>query len=126
MNLELTTILQVAGGVGTAVGLWYKDVILQRVGIKKAKTEVEATALGNVQHNLDIYQEMIDDLDKRYKGLLKEVEANFTKSVVRLNEDIEELRTVNKYLNDFVESQKKIILKINKRLDFYIKKYGEQ
>jgi len=47
MNLELTTILQVAGGVGTALGLWYKDVILQRVGIKKAKTEVEATALGN-------------------------------------------------------------------------------
>jgi len=69
---------------------------------------------------------MIDDLDKRYKGLLKEVEANFTKSVVRLNEDIKELRTVNKSLTDFVESQKKIILKINKRLDFYIKKYGEQ
>ena len=125
MNLDPTTLIQIITSAIVALGIWYKDIIAQKIGIKKAKSDVASASLSNVQKNLDIYQSMIDDIDARYKLKLKEVEDSFSETITRLTHEVEGVKQINKELSEYIEEQKVIINKQSKRLDYFKKKYNE-
>ena len=125
MNIEPADLIQYGATIVTVIGVWYKDVIGRKLGIKKEVKSLEASALENVQRNLDIYQEMITDIDSRYKEKLRTMESEFIASLDRMKEEVESLRVLNAELTVFVSEQKTIISKQSKRIDYFKKKYNE-
>ena len=119
MSIDPMILIQYGVAIVTGVGIWYKDVIAKKIGIKKERSEGDSVALENVQKNLDIYQEMLDDVDSRYKAKLKELELSFTETIDRMKLEIEGLKGMNKDLSSFIKDQKDVIAKQSKRLDYY-------
>ena len=128
MKLELIeTIKPALPYIFTAIagiGGWYKEKIGTALGIKKKTKELDNQALDNVQKNLDIYQEMVDDIDTRYKQRIADIEESFQLSMKRLNEDLLTLQRLNAKFTKIIEEQKTIIAKQRKSLNYYEKKYG--
>lgn len=106
------------------VGAWYKEKIGTALGIKMKTNEVDNQALDNVQKNLDLYQEMVDDIDARYKKRISDIEESFKLSMAQLNDDLQTLQTLNEKFSKIIEEQKVIITKQRKSLSYYEKKYG--
>lgn len=132
MVIEPEQIIQYVAAIATGVGIWYKDVIAKKIGLKKEIKTNEAMALDNVQKNLDIYQEMITDIDSRYKVKLQEVEQQFLESINRMKTEVNELKVMNAELIVFINSQKTLLLdqkeiigKQSKRIDYFKKKYND-
>ncbi|WP_431137472.1 hypothetical protein [Psychroserpens mesophilus] len=119
MTPETIKILQWVGTAIGAVTLWYKDTIAIRLGIKQGEKNLEKEALENLQKNLDIYQEMVSDIDARYKAKIVELEATFQASITKLQADIVELQGINEQLSDIIKKQ-------TARIKYYTKKYGEE
>jgi len=132
MEINPAEIIQYAAAIATGVGIWYKDVIAKKIGLKKEVKSLEASALENVQKNLDIYQEMITDIDSRYKQKLLDVEDNFMASIDRMKSEVLELKNMNSELIEFIAAQKllladqkEIIMKQSRRIDYFKKKYND-
>ncbi|MBP0904848.1 hypothetical protein ACFSKN_04725 [Mariniflexile gromovii] len=115
---EIYEIIKYIGYCIAAITIWYKDLILAKLGIKKEENEVEKTSLNNLQQNMDLYQELVDDLDARYKTRIERLQAEFDESFGRLQSELNNLKEVNNQLNTLIEKQKKTIQK-------YVDKYGE-
>lgn len=109
----------------TAIGAYKWDWILQKLNIKQKKVDVEGSSLMNLQKNLDIYQEMVTDLDTRYKERIKDFEENFSRSMDKLKSEIEELKEINQQLEMMVREQREFITKQSKSLSYYEKKFGK-
>lgn len=99
-NWELISglILGILGYVG---GRKLKDA-----EIKKADEEVKANALDNISYNFKVYQELINDLESRFKARIQELE-----------EDLERMKLVNSDMRKAISDQenyiKQLMLKIN-------------
>jgi hypothetical protein len=115
---ELTIFLKFIGAGIVGITLWYKDVVGVKLGIKKGDNDVQTGALENIQKNLDIYQEMVTDIDVRYKAKIKDLEDSFQHSLEILQEEVAKLQSMNKELG-------KIIKKQEKEINSYKSKYGE-
>ncbi|WP_418513711.1 hypothetical protein [Corallibacter sp.] len=115
---EIYEILKYVGLVIGAITLWFKDAIAMKFGIKKNNKDLEKSSLNNLQQNMDLYQELVDDLDARYKARIERLQQEFDESFGKLQNELNELREVNRKLNSIIEKQKKTIQK-------YVEKYGE-
>lgn len=98
--------------------LWYKDLIAIRLGIKKETVSLETATIENLQRNLDLYQEMVTDLDVRYKHKLEEIQKSFDESITKLQSEIEALKEINEKLKIYIEKQ-------NKKLKYYEDNFGK-
>lgn len=74
------------------IATWHKDTIKTKLGFKAEEKNIESQTLLNLektietlQKNLDIYQEMIEDLDTKYKN-----------EIVGLRVELEEVRLLLK------------------------------
>tara|TARA_R110000822_G_scaffold305011_1_gene430487 strand:+ start:1448 stop:1828 length:381 start_codon:yes stop_codon:yes gene_type:complete len=126
MNEKIINSLPYIAPILTAIGAYKWDWLMNKLSIKQKTADVEGTTLVNLQKNLDIYQEMVTDLDRRYKERIKDFEENFSTSMDRLRVEIEELRQVNQELEKIVREQKEFITKQAKSLKYYESKFGEQ
>lgn len=109
----------------TAIGAYKWDTIMKKLNINQKGADIESTTIDNLQKNLDLYQEMVTDLDKRYKERVKDFEESFIASMDKLNLEIEALKKVNAQLEEMVREQKMFITKQSKSLDYYEKKFGK-
>ncbi|OCK42530.1 hypothetical protein BA195_10160 [Tenacibaculum soleae] len=110
----------------TGVGVWFKDKIATKLGIKKKENDVDNSSLNNVQKNLDIYQEMVEDLSEKYKQRIKDIEDSFDASMLRLQADLRALQALNEKFSKIIEEQKEIIRKQAKSLKYFQDKYESE
>ncbi len=92
--LVLSNLKDVFLPILVAITAWNKETIKSKLGFKAEEKNIESQAIINLeklietlQKHLDIYQEMVEDLDTKYK-----------KEIVGLRLDLEEARnTIKKY-----------------------------
>lgn len=125
MNIDnLITILPYLAPILTALaGIRWGGLILEKLNIRQKKTEVESSTLENLQKNLDLYQEIVDDLNQKYKERITDFEDNFEHSLSKLKLELEELRTMNQQLERVIKDQKALIVKQSKSIKYYKNKY---
>lgn len=78
--------------------------------LDKLKTELENLKIVNVSKNLEIYQEIIDDLNEKFKERINEYAL-----------EIDELKTLNEELRKLVRDQGRIISRLEEKLAKYEK-----
>ena len=125
MSEKIIDALPYIAPILTAIGAYKWDWLMNKLNIKQKTADVEGTTLANLQKNLDIYQEMVTDLDKRYKDRIKDFEENFSTSMDRLRGEIEELKQINQELELMVREQKDFITKQSKSLKYYEARFGK-
>jgi|TARA_R110000822_G_scaffold242061_1_gene371272 hypothetical protein len=125
MNEKIIDSLPYIAPILTAIGAYKWDWLMNKLNIKQKSADVETTALSNLQKNLDIYQGMVTDLDRRYKERIQDFEDNFSVSMDRLRVEIDELKKINSELEGMVIEQKEFILKQSRSLQSYEKKFGK-
>jgi len=81
---------------------WHKDLIKNKLGIKKAEADIGKVTAENIQSNFNLYQSLLDDLEVRYKRQLAEIESTFKADIQELKQVIENLEsTLNSYKEQF-------------------------
>jgi peptidoglycan hydrolase CwlO-like protein len=75
-------------------------------GLRRGKREVEGIALQNIEKSLEIYQNIIDDLNSRITTLMVKVDD--------LEKKIDELKTENDVLKDMLKKHDKESQKRNR------------
>jgi len=118
MDLETIEILQFIGTAIIGITIWFKDTIAIKLGIKQGKQNLEKEALLNLQKNLDIYQEMVTDIDLRYKAKIADLEISFKTSIKKFESELQQLQELNKKLQDIISKQ-------TRRIKYYNDKYGD-
>lgn len=78
--------------------------------IKKSQAEVTEAELGNITSNFKVYQDLINDLERRFKVRIQELE-----------EDIAKIKLLNEELRKQISSQEKYIKKQQEKIDNYEK-----
>jgi len=126
MNINIIDALPYIAPILTAIGAYKWDWLMHKLNIKQKTADVEGTTLANLQKNLDIYQDMVTDLDKRYKDRIADFEQNFTEAMDRLRVEIDDLKKINSELEEMVNEQKDFISKQSKSLKYYESKFGKQ
>ena len=106
-------------GVATFILGAYKDKIAIALNWKKQKKEIDGQQLDNLQKNLDLYQEMLTDLDTRYKAKIAQIETDFKDSTDRLKEHIKSVEELNNGLKKEIKEQKEFITKQRKSLKYF-------
>lgn len=109
-------------GLPLLVGVvtWFsKDRILLALNIKQQSTNIEGDALGNIQKQLDLWQEMLTDQNSRSKQQIADLQADFENSVTKLKVELSEL-------NEIIAKQKELIKKQSDSLRYYVSKYGKE
>ncbi|WP_048331008.1 hypothetical protein [Bizionia psychrotolerans] len=125
MNENWFEILKFLGFAAGGITLWYKDVIAMKLGIKKGKKDLQGDSLNNLQKNMDLYQELLNDMDLRYKARISDISDEFNASMTVLRAELDDLRHLNEKLKLVNEEQDALIKKQSKRLNYYNNKYGE-
>lgn len=125
MSVNITDVFPYIAPILTAIGAYKWDLIMKKLNIKKEGINAENLTLNNLQKNLDIYQDMVTDLDKRYKSRIAEFEDNFNKSMDRLKSEIDELKVINNELETMVKDQKMFINRQSRSLKYYESKFGK-
>lgn len=123
-----TTIVEIVpylAPVLTAIAAFKWDWIMKKLNIKREKEDLKNSSLNNLEKNIKIYQDLVTDLDERYKTRIKDYEDNFQETIGRLRDEIEtlnkevrSLKTINSELKTFLNKQAKTIV-------HYEKKYGK-
>jgi len=123
---EILKILPYMAPILTALaGIKWGDWILDKLNIKKKKAEVENNSLDNLKKNLDLYQEIVDDLNQKYKERIIDFEQGFNQTIDRLKLEVGDLREINKELEIMIKDQKAFIARQSKSLTYYEHKYGK-
>jgi hypothetical protein len=125
MEELFTKFLPYIAPVITAIGAYKWEWIMLKLNLKQKTADVENTTLANLQKNLDIYQEMVTDLDKRYKERIRDFEENFSSSMDKLKGEIDELKLVNRELEEMVKEQRLFIQKQSRSLVYYENRFGK-
>lgn len=93
----LVTILQYSPiGIISGIITWFASKrYFQKIELKKAETEAEGTVSDVLSRNIGIYQNMLDDLEKRYEeritkldGEIKEIEGKYETIIANLKQRI--------------------------------------
>lgn len=103
----------------TGIIVWYRDKIATKLGWKRTSKEIDTITLDNVQKNIDLYQELLNDLDIRYKNRVKEIEESFQISLTKLRGDLNDLETLNEKFEAINKEQRTLIQKLQKQLKYY-------
>lgn len=98
--LEITLLV-----IGSLI-IWYKDIIAIKLGIKKDRKSLETRTIENLQLNLNIYQEMIEDLDEKYQKRITEIQERFEYNIKQLQMEIDNLKEINTDLKKYIENQR--------------------
>lgn len=92
----------------SAVVVWFfKDKIVHALNIKKQKAEVDVSMITAHEKNIQLYQEMLDDIDARYKKRIVELENNFNENIAKLQSDLKQLERLNTEFSAIVDRQAK-------------------
>ena len=128
MNLNIDSIISIlpylAPILTALAGIRWGGFILDKLNIRQKKTEVENSSLENLKKNLDLYQEIVDDLNQKYKERIIDFEEGFNQSLSRLKLELDELRVINEELERVVKEQKSLIVRQSKSIKYYENKYG--
>lgn len=121
MNIfnELPKILPYIVPVGGFLLGAYKDKIMLALNIKKENTQIDGLKTENFNKNLDLYQELIDDLDTRYKKRLTDIEDMFNTQLESLKSEIQQLKDLNEELTEINRKNKELIERLQKELKQY-------
>lgn len=66
----------------------------KNVQLKKEIQDLKSSESSNVARNMEIYQELLDDMQNRFKAQVQDIELIFEKKVEALQEEISRLTTV--------------------------------
>lgn len=94
-------------GIAVTVAAWFKDNIKSAFTKESDLEDLETKQLSNKDTELEIYKGILDDLQVRYRLLTDQ-----------LKDEIVELAHL-------VASQKELIVKQSRSLDYYERKYGK-
>lgn len=116
----------------SGVVVWFSKGKIEHVlNIKREQKSQETISLENLQKKLDIYQEMLKDIPNQYKSQMADLEANFTSTIDRLNNDLDAMRKLNDELEsiiadkqEIIDAQDKIIARHRASIAQYEAKYG--
>lgn len=86
---------------------------MKDIQLNKLKEELEGIKVVNVSKNLEIYQDIIDDLNEKFKKRLDEY-----------SNEIDELKNLNDELRKVVKDQNEIIKRLETKLAKYEKLEG--
>ena len=79
----------------------------------REQAEAKDVQLGTISTNFKMYQQLIDDLELRFKRRIEELE-----------EDLDKMKTLNTELRKAISNQEKYIQKLKERLRNYEKLEG--
>lgn len=82
----------------------------QQVAIKEKETNIEGKEIQNITANFKVYQDLINDLEERFKARIEELEA-----------DLSKMKALNDELRKAVARQERYINKLQVKLDNYEK-----
>lgn len=83
------------------IATWIGGRKLQAIAYKKSNEELKANQLDNLASNFSVYQNLINDLETRFKNRIGELE-----------EDIERMKILNQELRKVVSDQERYIKKL--------------
>lgn len=83
---------------------------LKKLQVKKASAEVEESQLNNISSNFKVYQDLINDLEVRFKNRISDLEL-----------DLDKMKTLNSELRKAISNQEKYIKKLQAKLEEYEK-----
>lgn len=98
----------------TLIGGWIGNRELHRWKTKQEKNKADNTELNNISENFRIYQNLINDLETKFKSRISELE-----------EDLEKVKVLNEELRRTISSYEKYIRKLKLKLAKY-EELGEQ
>lgn len=107
-------------------GIRWGGVILDKLNIKQKRGDVESDSLRNLKRNLELYQEIVDDLNQKYKERIFDFEENFNQSLIRLKLELEDLRSVNDGLQQIIIEQRALIVRQSKSIKYYESKCNQE
>lgn len=88
---------------------------LKDIEIKKASEEVKGNALDNISSNFKVYQELINDLESRFKS-----------RIIELEEDLERMRLVSIDMRNAITDNENYIKQLKSKLSKYEDLENEQ
>lgn len=86
---------------------------------KRKKAEVDAAKADNQQKIMDLYQEALDDLEKRYEKRFEFLKREYEQRFEPLKTQIESLQAEIKKLEKVVETWKKKYQSLKKQFEEY-------
>ncbi len=85
MKFDLPTLIStITAIIGVGGGYW--------AGYRRSKAEVSQVETSVVSENVKIYQNLLDDLEKRFNERLKAIETEYEEKIVELEKEIGQLR----------------------------------
>lgn len=105
-NWEIITTLIVIPLVGWLV----KRRFIDKAEIKVSQSQAKDAQLNTISTNFKVYQDLIDDLEKRFKS-----------RIIELEEDVERMNTLNTELRKVVADQENYILRLQTKISNYEK-----
>ena len=111
-------ITAIAPFIAAIVG-FFGNYAYRKLTLKGKETDIEGSALSNIEKKLDIYDRMATTLEAR---MLK-MSEDYERDSAIMQETIKELERVIREKNEFIKEQKELIIKQSRSLDYYEKKY---
>lgn len=99
--------------IGITVAWFVGDQKILKNKAKLSEEQVDSAKLGNITANFKVYQDLINDLEDRFKKRIDELEI-----------DLEKMKTLNQELRRAISNQEKYIKKLQEKLDSYEKLEG--
>jgi len=96
------------GGIVVAWFVGKKDLLKSKV--KLSQVEIEAQEIENVTSNFKVYQDLITDLEDRFKSRIDDLEL-----------DLEKFKDLNLELRKIIANQERYNKKLQTKLDKYEK-----
>jgi len=91
------------------ITVWYfTKRNLQKTSEDKSRASVTGDNLGNITVNFKVYQDLINDLEERFK-----------KKINDLEEDLNKMKILNEELKRAISNQERYIKKLKAKLDSY-------
>jgi fido (protein-threonine AMPylation protein) len=100
----------IIGTIGIVIAWFVGDKNLLKNKVKLSDEEVDNAKLGNINANFKVYQELINDLEIRFKNRIHDLE-----------EDLDKMKILTLELRKAVSDQETYIKKLHKKLESYEK-----
>lgn len=95
--------------IGPIAG-WCGNRAYKKNQLKKEKAQTTEVELNTISTNFKVYQDLINDLESRFKSRIEELEL-----------DLAKMKTLNKELRTAISDQETYIKKLKKKLEEYEK-----
>lgn len=94
--------------IGGPILAWIGGRSRMRAQLKKAEAEAKDVELGTISSNFKVYQDLINDLEDRFKRRIEELE-----------EDLGKMKTLNTELRKAISNQERYIERLKEKLKSY-------